>query len=183
MILIFSIVLYPIFFIISYAIAEYIYPTKNGAMFFSFLAAFVISYLYYTIRSKVRQLTEKKKAKKRTEESQLVSLLFADYKNFKEKFPENALTDNSFSGVDENKISFFKHFKHLVKINKAFTKGNFLTDVIRVSRGKGIFNMDAFNVWVKCVNCINGVAVAIKNYVGGIEVSKKIICADFLNNS
>lgn len=107
MILIFSIVLYPIFFILSYAIAEYIYPTKNGAMFFAFLAAFVISYLYYTIRSKVRQLTEKKKAKKRTEESQLVSLLFADYKIFKEKFPENTLTDNSFSGIDENKIIEF----------------------------------------------------------------------------
>lgn len=107
MILIFSIVLYPIFFIISYVIAEYIYPTKNGAMLFSLLSAFVISYLYYTIRTKVRQLTDKKNNKKRIDESQLVSLLFVESAVFMEKFPKNSLTDNSFIGITEDKIIKF----------------------------------------------------------------------------
>lgn len=99
--------MYPIFFIISYAVGEYIYTTRNGAMLFAFLSAFVCSYLYYTIRTKVRQLTVKKNSKKQNEKSKLTSLLLCDEKLFKEHFPENVLADNSFIGVNEDKIIDF----------------------------------------------------------------------------
>ena len=107
MILVFSIIMYPIFFIFSYAIGEYIYSTKNGAMLFAFLLAFVFSYLYYTIRTKVRQLTVRKNSKKQNEKSKLTSLLLCDERVFKAQFPKNVLADNSFIGVNEDKVIDF----------------------------------------------------------------------------
>ncbi len=107
MIIIFSFIMYPIFFIISYAVGEYIYTTKNGAMLFAFLCAFICSYLYYTIRTKVRQLTVKKNSKKQNEKSKLTSLLLCDERVFKAQFPKNVLADNSFIGVNEDKVIDF----------------------------------------------------------------------------
>lgn len=107
MILIFSFLMYPIFFIIAYILGEYIYPTRNGAMLFAFLGGFIFSYLYYTIRTKVSQLAERKKEIKNKKKKQLTSLMLVDKKIFESCFPKNALTDNSFNGVNEEKIIEF----------------------------------------------------------------------------
>lgn len=103
-ILIFSILFYPIFFIISYVAGEYIYPTRNGAMLFAFCCAFIFSFLYYTIRKRVSQLREKKLNKKRSIEATLTALMLVDKNDFQSVFPKNSLSDNSYSGVNEEKL-------------------------------------------------------------------------------
>lgn len=131
MIFLFSFLMYPIFFIISYILGEYIYKTRNGAMIFAFLCGFLLSYLYYTIRTKVSQLTEKKKLKKEKLQKQLTALLLVDEKIYKNQFPESALVDNSFTGINEEKI--LKHLRknsgevHIYSV-KGITEGaiNFL---------------------------------------------------------
>lgn len=101
----FSILLYPIFFILLYAAAEYIFPTKNGAMIFSLCAAFLLSYVYYTIRKKVSQY-QQKKAKINLDKERLRSqLMLLDEKTFAGFFPGGAvLCDNSFHGIKEEKL-------------------------------------------------------------------------------
>ena len=136
MILLFSILMYPVFFIIAYISGEYIYPTKNGAMFFAFLGAFVLSFLYYTIRTKVSQLIAKKKKKKETKQKQLTSLLLVDKKIFKAQFPKNVLADNSYTGINEEKIiNYLRHYDgelHIYSV-KGITEGaiNFLQMICR----------------------------------------------------
>ncbi len=132
MILIFSILMYPIFFIIAYICGEYIYPSNNGALLFAFCAAFVLSYLYYTIRKRVSQLTQKKIDKKLSREASLTSLMLVPEKDFKSVFNgENVLADNSFTGINEEKILEFlrtsKNNIHIYSI-KGITDGakNFL---------------------------------------------------------
>ena len=123
--------MYPVFFIITYIAGEYIYPTKNGAMMFAFLGAFVFSYVYYTIRSKVRQLTERKKLNKQLANKHLTSLLLVKKDIFDNQFPKNTLTDNSFSGINEEKvIDFLRKYDGDLEIYsvKGITEGakNFL---------------------------------------------------------
>ncbi len=103
LLIIFSILFYPVFFVILYAIAEYILPTRNGAMIFALLSAFICSYLYYTIRSKVSQLTRKKTKAKERKEAQITGLMLLDAKEFKKIFPDS-LSDNSFNGLNEEKL-------------------------------------------------------------------------------
>lgn len=126
MILIFSVLLYPIFFIIAYVIGEYIFPTRNSAMFFAFLCAFLFSFIYYTIRKQVSQLTEKKLQKKQLKEQRLTALMLTDEKIFKNCFPKNTLADNSYTGVNEDKlITFLRENKgevHIFSI-KGMTEG------------------------------------------------------------
>ncbi len=122
MIFLFSFLMYPVFFIIAYILGEYIYPTKNGAMIFAFLGAFILSYLYYTIRTKVSQLTEKKKLKKLKKQKQLTSLLFVDEKIYEVQFPKNTLVDNSYTGINEDKIINFLR-KHNGEIHIYSVKG------------------------------------------------------------
>ena len=107
MIFLFSVFLYPIFFIISYILGEYIYATKNGAMLFAFLCAFVVSFIYYTIRTKVSQLSAKKKLRNEIKAKKLTALLLVDENIFKAQFPKNVLADNSYNGVNEEKIIKF----------------------------------------------------------------------------
>ena len=136
MILLFSFLMYPVFFIISYVFGEYIYQTKNGAVLFAFLSAFVFSFLYYTIRTKVSQLTRKKKAKKEETYKKLTSLLLVSEKVFEAQFPKNALVDNSYTGVNEEKIiSFLRRHDgelHIYSV-KGITEGaiNFLKMISR----------------------------------------------------
>ncbi len=105
MILIFSILLYPIFFILLYATAEYIFPTKNGAMIFSLCAAFLLSYAYYTIRKKVSQHQQKKAKITLDKEMLRHKLMLLQEKNFDKFFEgEHILSDNSFSGLKEEKL-------------------------------------------------------------------------------
>ncbi len=109
MIVLFSVLLYPVFFIFAYVAGEYIYPTRNGAMLFAFCLAFILSLLYYTIRKRVSQLNEKKLNKKRTVEATLTSLLLVNEKVFQSAFPKNSLADNSYNGVNEEKL--IKHLR------------------------------------------------------------------------
>ncbi len=105
MILIFSILLYPIFFILLYAAAEYIFPTRNGAMIVSLCAAFLLSYLYYTIRKKVSQYQQKKAKITLDKEVLRSKLMLLEEKTFSGFFDgEYTLSDNSFQGLNEEKL-------------------------------------------------------------------------------
>ena len=105
MILIFSILLYHIFFILLYAAAEYIFPTKNGAMIFSLCAAFLLSYCYYTIRKKVSQYQQKKAKETLDKELLRHKLMLLQEKTFAEFFKgEHVISDNSFHGLKEEKL-------------------------------------------------------------------------------
>lgn len=104
LILFFSFALYPAFFIVLYAAGEYLFPTKNGAMIFAALSGIIISAAYYYIRTKIAELKETKR-KKKADESTLVSqLMLLDPARFSSFFPKNALCDNSFSGINEEKV-------------------------------------------------------------------------------
>lgn len=101
--IIFSILFYPVFFILLYAVGEYIFPTRNGAMIFAFCGAFLSSFLYYTIRSKVSQLHKRKSKIKLRKESHLTGLMLLDEQEFKDIF-KNSLADNSFNGLHEEAL-------------------------------------------------------------------------------
>lgn len=103
LIIILSILFYPVFFVILYAIGEYLLPTKNSAMFFAFFSAFICSFLYYTIRSKVSQLTRRKTITKERKEARITGLMLMDTSEFKNIFPDS-LADNSFNGLNEEKL-------------------------------------------------------------------------------
>jgi len=103
MLILFSILFYPIFFILLYAVGEYIFPTRNGAMIFAFCGAFLCSYLYYTIRSKVSQLTKKRLKTKSKEKATLTGLMLIDENEFTSYFP-GAIADNSYNGLNEEKL-------------------------------------------------------------------------------
>ena len=138
MIIIFSVLMYPIFFIISYIFGEYIYPTKNGAMLFAFCCAFVLSYVYYTIRKRVRQLAQKKKDKKLSKEKALTSLMLVDEKIFKDNFKEKGtLADNSFIGINEEKILFFlrdnKEDIHIYSIKGVTDGAKVFLDMLKIN--------------------------------------------------
>ncbi len=106
MVIFFSVLFYPIFFILLYAVGEYIFPTRNGAMIFAFCGAFICSYLYYTIRSKVSQLTKKKLKHKNRKNATLTALMLLDEKDF-DSFFVGAVADNSFNGLKEEKLLNF----------------------------------------------------------------------------
>lgn len=98
-----SILFYPVYFIILYAVGEYVFPTRNSAMIFAFCGAFLCSFLYYTIRSKVSQLNKRKSKIKLRKESHLTGLMLIDEKEFKDIFPD-ALADNSYNGLHEETL-------------------------------------------------------------------------------
>ncbi len=98
-----SMLFYPVYFIILYAVGEYVFPTRNGAMIFAFCGAFLCSFLYYTIRSKVSQLNKRKSKIKLRKESHLTGLMLIDEKEFKDIFPD-ALADNSYNGLHEETL-------------------------------------------------------------------------------
>lgn len=106
MLIFFSVLFYPVFFILLYAIGEYIFPTRNGAMIFATLGAFICSYLYYTIRSKVSQLMKKKLKHKNRKKATLTGLMLIDEKEFAGYFPDS-LADNSYNGLNEEKLLEF----------------------------------------------------------------------------
>lgn len=106
LLIVFSILFYPVYFIIFYAIGEYIFPTRNGAMIFAFCGAFLCSFLYYTIRSKVSQLHKRKSKIKLRKEAHLTGLMLMDEKEFKNIFPD-ALADNSYNGLHEETLLEF----------------------------------------------------------------------------
>lgn len=103
MLIFFSVLFYPVFFILLYAIGEYIFPTRNGAMIFAVLGAFVCSYLYYTIRSKVSQLTKRKLKRNNRKKAVLTALMLIDEEEFNNYFI-GSLADNSYSGLNEEKL-------------------------------------------------------------------------------
>lgn len=100
---VFSFLFYPVYFIILYAVGEYIFPSRNGAMIFAFCGAFLCSFLYYTIRSKVSQHNKRKSRIKLRKESHLTGLMLLEEKDFKNIFPD-ALADNSYNGLHEETL-------------------------------------------------------------------------------
>ncbi len=104
LILFFSFALYPAFFIVLYAAGEYLFPTKNGAMIFAALSGIIVSAAYYYIRTKVAELKETKRKKTENESTLVSQLMLLDPARFNSFFPENALCDNSFSGINEEKV-------------------------------------------------------------------------------
>ncbi len=102
MIILFSILFYPVFLIILYAIGEYVFPTRNGAMIFAFCGAFILSYLYYTIRSKVSQLSKKRTNYKNKKNATIAGLMLINEQQFNKYFIDS-IADNSFNGLTEEK--------------------------------------------------------------------------------
>ena len=103
LVLIFSFLFYPVYFILLYAIGEYVFPTRNGAMIFAFCGAFICSFLYYTIRLKVSQLHKRKTKAKSRKQAHLAGLMLINPDEFKSYFP-NAIADNSYSGLNEEDL-------------------------------------------------------------------------------
>ncbi len=104
MIIIFSVMLSPIFFIIYYAAGEYIFPSKNASIVFAFCAMLISVYVYYTIRKEVRQLNKEKREIKDAESTVLSQLLLLEGEKFAELFPKNSLCSNSYKGVNEENV-------------------------------------------------------------------------------
>lgn len=102
MLIFFSILFYPVFLIILYAIGEYVFPTRNGAMIFAFCGAFILSYLYYTIRSKVSQLSKKRTNYKNKKNATITGLMLINEQQFTKYF-NDGIADNSFNGLTEEK--------------------------------------------------------------------------------
>jgi hypothetical protein len=119
-----AIFMLPIAFIILYAINEYFLSTRNGAMIASILGTFIVFLLYYTIRRKVSQRTKKKKMLSLQFKSELTALMLADKEEFASCF-KNALADNTYQGITEDKL-----IEHL--------KSNGLNDHINIYSINGI---------------------------------------------
>ena len=114
MIILFSILLYPIFFIISYALGEYIFPTRNTAMIVAIIFSLSVSYLYYTIRVKVRQQKQAKISRLSEEKTRLTQLLLVESSVFDSYFDGlYDLPDNSAKGLNEEKLLDFLRKKGL----------------------------------------------------------------------
>lgn len=107
MILFFSLALYPAFFIILYAAGEYLFPTKNGALIFALLSGITVSAVYYYIRTKVAVLKKSRREKESNENTLISQLMLLDPVRFNSFFPENSLCDNSFYGINEEKVLSF----------------------------------------------------------------------------
>ncbi len=107
MIVLFSVFLYPLFFIASYIIAEYIFPTRNSAMLASFLTAFVLSYAYYTVRSRIRQQKQQKENTANEKKELAARIMLISKSEFESFFPKNCLCDNSFNGLNEETLLEF----------------------------------------------------------------------------
>jgi hypothetical protein len=93
----------PLTFIVLYAINEYLLPTRNSAMLASICGAILFSYIYYTIRTKVSQRAKKKKQHLAETKRSLTLLMLVDKSSFNECF-KDSLADNSFTGIDEDKL-------------------------------------------------------------------------------
>ena len=105
MTVLFSILLYPVFFILMYAVGEYIFDSRNMTLAFALLSAFVISYIYFTVREKNEE-RNRKKSVLNTEKQTLISrTMLLDKKIFNSLFP-NALCNNS-TGINEDQLLNF----------------------------------------------------------------------------
>lgn len=158
--IIFAFALYPIFFIIIYAVSEYLFPTKNGAIVFAFFATLAVTVLYYAMRQKAKDIKEKKKEKSDSEQLLISRLMLLDSEKFASLFPENSLCDNSFNGVNEEKtIEFLRKRTFEEKITvyslNGITKGatdllNLLNIDYRIYSGRELFsaaeNIDLPNI-------------------------------------
>ncbi len=107
MTILFSILLYPIFFLFSYVFAEYIFPTKNAAMISSFAFAAILSIIYYTIRTKISQYSTEQKQTNLAKKETVSAIMLLDEKKYRSFFKKGALCDNSALGVDEDKLITF----------------------------------------------------------------------------
>ena len=140
MIILFSILLYPIFFIISYALGEYIFPTRNTAMIVAIVFSLSVSYLYYTIRVKVSQQKQAKISRLSEEKTRLTQLLLVERSVFDSYFDGTYdLPDNSINGLNEEKLLAFlrknglKSNVEIYSINKMTEGCNDLLKLLNVS--------------------------------------------------
>lgn len=148
--ILFAFALYPVFFIIIYAVSEYLFPTKNGATVFAVFAALTVTVLYYLIRQKVKDANKKKKENNDKEQLLTYRLALLDSEKFNSLFPENSLCDNSLNGVNEEKtVEFLRKGTCDGKITvyslNGMTKGatdllNLLDIDYRIYSGKDLFS-------------------------------------------
>lgn len=104
---IFSILLYPVFFLFSYIFAEYIFKAKNAAMIASFAFAAILSTIYYTIRAKISQHNTTQKRQALAKKETVSAIMLLDEKRYKSFFKKGALCDNSALGINEDSLIAF----------------------------------------------------------------------------
>lgn len=104
---IFSVLLYPVFFLFSYIFAEYIFKTKNAAMIASFAFAAILSCIYYTIRAQISQHNSTIKQKTLEKKQTISAIMLLDEKRYKTFFKKGSLCDNSALGINEDKLISF----------------------------------------------------------------------------
>jgi len=102
---IFSILIYPAFFLLIYAVGEYFIKTRNGAMAFSMICSAILCLLYYTIRKQISQYEQAKKEKIINEGNMIKRIALLDESHYKSFFKQaDSLCDNSPCGLNEEKL-------------------------------------------------------------------------------
>ena len=124
-----TLTLSPVFFILWYAVLEYFLPTANGALISALPLTALTSYLYYTLRKRFSQLTERKKRIEKSKKARHIALLLANERDFCACFP-HFIADNSYSGITEDKA--------LLYLKGELKKSGSLQKEIRIASLNGI---------------------------------------------
>ncbi|MBP5662525.1 MAG: hypothetical protein J6X30_05180, partial [Clostridia bacterium] len=88
MIPVFGILLYPVVFLVLYAVCEVIFPTRNTAMIVSLLAAFPCCLTYVRLRTRFAARAKAKKAARQSAQERLYGLMLLDKSAFEALFPD-----------------------------------------------------------------------------------------------
>ena len=107
MVIVFSVLLYPLFFLLIFALAEYLMPTRNSALLFSLAMALAASGLYYLLRSRAKDKIKEKELEKVRNETLRCRAMMMDPETFASFFPKEALCDNNCEPVSESKLLAF----------------------------------------------------------------------------
>lgn len=107
MVIVFSILLYPLFFLLIFALAEYLLPTRNSAMLFSLAMALAASGLYYLLRSRAQERNRQKESERSRTETLRCRAMLLSPTVFSSFFPQDALCDNGSEAVSESALLSF----------------------------------------------------------------------------